>query len=154
MRLLLWTSLTAGQLFVGTKGVHALRTTWRACYYSQRPNFSHYLLLSAFINFLCKRLGILMGIVLEKRGVDSFLSSGLCPGISPEPDYAAAATGGAPTLPLPGHCHNLPVLYFRTSESTGLLPIELLTKREHLHRQTFLFPGFKAKTETGNGQPI
>jgi len=34
------------------------------------------------------------------RRVYSFLSSGLCPGISPEPDYAAAATGGAPTLPV------------------------------------------------------
>jgi len=33
------------------------------------------------------------------RRAYSYLSSGLCSGVPPEPDYAVAATGGAPTLP-------------------------------------------------------
>jgi len=52
-----------------------------------------------FCRFLCKRLGVKRGLIYDK-GAYLFLSGGLCPGISPEPDYAAAATGGAPTLPV------------------------------------------------------
>lgn len=75
----------------------------------------------------------------------SFLFSRFFWGISSESGYTYIINRMGSCPPLLGHCHNLPVLYFRTSEPATPLELKLLREEGHLHGQIFLFPIFKTK---------